>query len=1122
MGRWITLAVLVAVFAAVLAAGVVRAQEDSTTIMYAENGEDPVATFTATDPEGATPITWSLATDAAIEGVDAADIADGDDHFMIDEDGELKFSSPPDFENPSGEGAASNTYKVVVLAADAATGGMTGFHKVTVMVTNVEEPGKVTLATSTTGGTPQYLVSATLTATASDGDITATTQTFAGDVPTEVTGVVWRWYRGGTEITGADAQDNTYTLLPDDAGENIRAVVHYVIAGNVDQEMAEKTTDYPVLAGRVGDNDLKFDPATVSRTISEGAKGRDVGAPVTATGNHGTVRYTLAGNGADNAKFDIDDKTGQITTKFDLNYEATSEASETEAGSCISAGGTTVCGVTVRATDSTGSDFATAATATATVSVDATVTITITDVDEEPTFTTGGQTVSVPENSIALWHGSTDGYSATTEAEVTYTAMDPEGRTVNYSLAGPDASKFQLSSDPPVLSFVSGPDFEAKASADGDNVYEVTVRATAGGDTGERMVRVTVGNVDEGPEVSGPSTRSFVENSEGAVATFTATDPEGVTTITWSLATDAAIDGVEAADIADGADHFMIDEDGVLKFSSPPDFDNPSGEGATSNTYKVVVLAADAATGGQTGYHKVTVTVTNLNEPGKITLSTDTAGGSPQYLVGATLTATASDGDIANTDQTFQATDRTGVVTGIVWRWYKGGGLISGAESNSYQLQTTDANSRIRVEVRYQVAGNANQESASFTTDYPVLADRVGDNELTFDPAAVSRTISEGDEGRNVGAPVTATGNHGTVRYTLAGTDADQFEIDDKTGQITTSEDLNYEADTSDTTNQCNTANMCEVTITATDSTGTAGATGTDPNFNATVTITITDVDEEPEFVTDSTGPLPAASPMTITSPENRADLYDTNTPTDAVNVTYAATDPEGRTVSYSLTGPDASKFQLSGSPPVLSFVSKPDFEAKASADGDNVYMVTVRASVGGDTGERMVRVTVVGVDEAPEISSGPAVRGMSSVDYEENGLGDVATYMVTGQEDGATVTFSLSGDDEGDFNIDSGTGVLTFASPPDYEMPADMDMNNRYMVTVMAMAGTESAEPLDVTVTVTDQDPETSVTPVAMYERDGTPGISGTELSVAIGDYINGDLGPVDLSEVIAAYING
>ena len=87
-----------------------------------------------------------------------------------------------------------------MLASDAATAGMMGYHKVTVEVTNVNEPGKVTLATSTPNGTPQYLVGATLTATASDGDITNTTQTFTSDTAGEVTGVTWRWYRGGTEI----------------------------------------------------------------------------------------------------------------------------------------------------------------------------------------------------------------------------------------------------------------------------------------------------------------------------------------------------------------------------------------------------------------------------------------------------------------------------------------------------------------------------------------------------------------------------------------------------------------------------------------------------------------------------------------------------------------------------------------------------------------------------------------------------------------------------------------------------------------------------------------------------------------------------------------------------------
>ena len=36
------------------------AQAQDTTIEYAENGKDPVATFNATDPEGETPVEWFI------------------------------------------------------------------------------------------------------------------------------------------------------------------------------------------------------------------------------------------------------------------------------------------------------------------------------------------------------------------------------------------------------------------------------------------------------------------------------------------------------------------------------------------------------------------------------------------------------------------------------------------------------------------------------------------------------------------------------------------------------------------------------------------------------------------------------------------------------------------------------------------------------------------------------------------------------------------------------------------------------------------------------------------------------------------------------------------------------
>ena len=105
--------------------------------------------------------------------------------------------------------------------------------------------------------------------------------------------------------------------------------------------------------------------------------------------------------------------------------------------------------------------------------------------------------------------------------------------------------------------------------------------------------------------------------------------------------------------------------------------------------------------------------------------------------------------------------------------------------------------------------------------------------------------------------------------------------------------------------------------------------------------------------------------------------------------------------------------------------------------------MVTVRASDGRYYGTLDVVVTVLEVNEAPEIS------GNDSITYEENGTDSVGTYRATDPEDG-TVTWGLSGADRSVFSV-SDTGVLTFNSSPDYDNPGDLGGDNVYQVTVEA-----------------------------------------------------------------------
>ena len=714
-GAFPLLAIALAIaLAAALAAGLLvlrpggtaQAQDGETgetieTIEYAENGTDPVARFTATDPEGAMPITWSLATTAQVSA--EADLADADNadagHFDISQDGVLTFdiggdrdapdnSVAPDFENPQGGTANTNTYRVVVAASDAADGGQTSYRKVVVMVTDVEEKGEVAWTVDPDGGgahrpgTPklvQFQVGASLKASVTDGDIIGTEKTVDADRDDVAADPTWRWYRSpdrtstGTMIAGANS--DTYSVTAADAGMYLRAVAYYVVTANVTQETASLTSDYPVLAARAGDNGLTFSPAAVSREVAEGGKGMNAGAPVTATGNHGAVNYTLV-DGGDYRKFKIDQETGQITTAVDLDYDA---AVADRDDNCRNAN---FCTVTVRATDASGDSTGSAA-----PTMDATVTIRVTDVNERPEFTeTAGTAMSPeairsPEGRTALFGDETGPGFSDTADDVTYAATDPEGLNVNLTLLGPDGDRFRLSASQ-VLSFREKPDYEMPADADRDNVYLVTVRASDGALHNDRMVAVTVQNVDEAPEImrgglsiSGAQSVDFAENGTGAVAAFTARGPMK-DMATWTL------EGADAMYFSLGTAMGAMTE---LRFRSAPDYEMPRGmarSDANTNTYMLTLKAGD---GAYMCARDVTVMVANVDEEGMVTLP------AMPPVVGVALTAALSDPDGSAAE---------------AWQWARSRDMgtwtdISGATMASYTPEDADAGHYLRAAVTY-------------------------------------------------------------------------------------------------------------------------------------------------------------------------------------------------------------------------------------------------------------------------------------------------------------------------------------------------------------------------------------------------------------------------------------
>ena len=108
------------------------------------------------------------------------------------------------------------------------------------------------------------------------------------------------------------------------------------------------------------------------------------------------------------------------------------------------------------------------------------------------------------------------------------------------------------------------------------------------------------------------------------------------------------------------------------------------------------------------------------------------------------------------------------------------------------------------------------------------------------------------------------------------------------------------------------------------------------------VAITVTDVnDVAPTFTSGATG----------SEAENTA----------ISNVVYDAnvTDPDGGTITYSLTGTDSGAFNINSSNGQVTFKVSPNFEAPTDGGGNNVYDIVVHANDGVHDATQNVAITV-------------------------------------------------------------------------------------------------------------------------------------------------------------------
>jgi hypothetical protein len=153
-----------------------------------------------------------------------------------------------------------------------------------------------------------------------------------------------------------------------------------------------------------------------------------------------------------------------------------------------------------------------------------------------------------------------------TTAVTTVTADDADGVAPlpTFSIeGGADRDLFEIDPTTGALRFGTAPDFE-----NGDNSYEVVVRATEGAPFDEQTITVNVTDVND-------VTPAITSDGGGDSATMSVA--ENTTAVTTVMADDA--DGPDLAfTLAGGADEalFAIDpESGALTFLAPPNFEGP-------------------------------------------------------------------------------------------------------------------------------------------------------------------------------------------------------------------------------------------------------------------------------------------------------------------------------------------------------------------------------------------------------------------------------------------------------------------------------------------------------------------------------------------------------------------
>ena len=807
----------------------------------------------------------------SLTGTDSSD-------FAIDSSsGVVTFNDTPDWEIPVDSGR-DNVYTFTVVATDILSGSsrLTATVDVTVTVADMEEAGAITL------DTPDLAVGDTVIFTLSDPDGGIDLDSFQWFREKRTPGGSW----GNTTNIETGEITYPYEVGEDDTGREIRVR----IADYTDRRGSGKS------AISEGTNAVTADPivnaaprfiGSTGRRIEEGETG-NVGDRFTVSDrDRDTLTFGL-GTGGNSDLFTINASTGQLSIAEPLDFETAPNAP--------------VRFYTVTVTLHDGEDENGVDEDPPVIDVQTIVSVYVLDVEEPGVVTLPG---GEPEIGVRLQATLEDG-DGSVSGETWQWARSADGETGWTNISGATSSGY------------------TPGNADASAYLRATVTYEDRRGPGKEASALT------GDLVPGENRRPTFPDTENGLRTIAENTRANRDIGAPVAATDPERDRLVYSLTGPDADTFNINtSSGQLRTKEPLDFetkpsyivtvnvhDRKDGKGAVSDTI-------DDDQG-------VMITIENVEEPGTVTLTTDT------QTISARVPVTA------------ELSDPDNVVT-VSWQWHgspngsSGWVVIGGATSATYTPSDDDEGRYIRATASY-IDGHGPNKTAQGRSPRRVAEPPPVNSAPAFPSTEDGRREAPEDAtvGTAIGDPVAANDlNDDLLTYSLSGTDADSFTIDTNSGQLRLAQDvtLDYEGKRS-----------LRVIVSVSD----MADRNDDPDMvidtTKNVTITVTNVNEAP-MVTGEESPS-----------------FEEND--DSAVTTYTARDPERDRITWSVSGADSGSFVITDRGK-LYFKSPPSYETRPGGS----YQVTVEATDDDDVplaGSLSVTVTVTDLEEEGVVAIAP------------------------------------------------------------------------------------------------------------------------------------------------------